>query len=168
MLCGLCSVQIGLYRDSRERKTGGRGPSARWLLVLFLSLHSACTLECKQPFQVASSCLSLLALGRRGTKNNQAGTSTCGAFTVVASGQAYLLPAGPSASGIPVQTFSDHPLPSLPQVMALSLLLLLEGAQEGGGCTMGLEALPGFIWGLLSRHVPAGPAGAAEFWGGLC
>lgn len=91
----------------------------------FCPCCSACTLECKQPFHVASSCPSLLALGRRGAKNNQAGTSTCGTFTVVASEQACLLFAGPVSLPRWSPFYFLQPFLSLPLAIAPSPLLLL-------------------------------------------
>lgn len=122
-LCQLCSAQIGLHRDSGERKKGQRPLlSGCWGSPVPAAVLAH---ACKQPFHGASSCLSLLALGRRGAKNNQAGTSTGGTFTVVASGQACLLPAGLWFL-CPAQSFCGRPLPSFPRVLALSLLLFLE------------------------------------------
>lgn len=91
----------------------------------FCPCCSACTLECKQPFHVASSCASLLALGRRGAKNNQAGTSTCGTFTVAASEQACLLFAGPVSLPRWSPFYFLQPFLSLPLAIAPSPLLLL-------------------------------------------
>lgn len=79
--------------QSGEEEKGQRAPCTVTAGALFCPCNSVCTLERKQPFHVAGSCLSLLALGRRGARNNQAGTSTCGTVTVVASGQARWLPA---------------------------------------------------------------------------
>lgn len=118
----LCHTQIGACRDSQERKKGGQGASVWWLLVLILSLLQACTLEHEQYFHVAGSSLSLLALGGRGAKNNQAGISTCGTFTVVAFGRlACLLQA--QCLCCPCSYFLWPPFLSLPQAMAPSLLL---------------------------------------------
>lgn len=113
----------------RGRK-GGRGPSAWGALgALSCPYGTACTLECKQPFRVASSCLSLLALGRRVPEIT--GRVLPLVRHSLASGQASSLPeaGGPGwgsspCSSAPVQTSGGHCLPSLPQVLSLSLVLL--------------------------------------------
>lgn len=104
---------------------GAEASSAQWLLCSFSPCFSACILEHKQPFHVASSCLSLLALGRRDAKNNQAGTSTCGTFTVVALRLAYSLCAGLGAFGISAHTSFGHPSPQLPSGDSIFPLIAL-------------------------------------------
>lgn len=71
MLCQLCDRQMGPHRDSQERKKGAKASPVQWPLRSLCSCLSARTLKHKHPFHIASSCLSLLALGRRGAKNNR-------------------------------------------------------------------------------------------------
>lgn len=132
-LCQLCSAQMALTGTVGRGRRGQRPLCSVAAGALFCPCSGACTLECKQPFHVASSCLSLLASGRRGAKNNQAGTSTGGTFTAVASGQPCLLPAGPGSSG-PCSDFLWPPPPQpLSGASTLPSVVLLRVSPGGWG-----------------------------------
>ena len=84
--------------DGRERKERQRPLCSGAAGAFLCPCSSACTLECKQPFHVASSCLSLLALGRRVPKITGRVLPLVGHSP--ASGQACSLPAvGGAACG---------------------------------------------------------------------
>lgn len=106
----------------------------------------ACTLEHKQPIHVASSCLSLLVLGRRDAKNNfYLWDLHCGGLCcLLSSGPVPLCPL--PLLLLPVATLSQPPSghAAFPFIAALRV-------SPGGWWLIlgGLGALPGTIWEIL-------------------
>lgn len=111
------------HRDSRRRKTGGRGPSAPWLLVLFLVPAAALAhLSVNSPSMLLAAAFLCWLWAEEVPKITRRALPLVGhSLWWLQDSLACSLQARVPLA--PAQTSCGHPLPSLPQVLALSLLL---------------------------------------------